>query len=296
MRMPNRKTFPALAVLVGLTLCIPAAVRADGDSRPATEAEKSFYHKVMTALEKACPPGPEGWEETDRTGIDNLEYVGAGSENTPFKVDFTAAWVDAARRAASEEKQVAAGVQVMQAHPTDQTEQALQDDLEKIAAAIGAAAEKGDAAEMQRLQVQAEKVVARMNEINSKRNEALNQAVRAAEAHDVQVEIRMIANVFNEEFYGPFSEQPAFQGFKRVRTEGEQSEHYGWREGTTYIFMGDWKLVREDGGTPYFKALAKPGVPPTKVQTILARVKADPARAEAMIERLDWEALKALMK
>ena len=296
MRKKHARNLLLMWLALSLFFILPSPVKADGEARPANEAEKKFYQKVMTTLEQSCPAGPLGWEEVERTEIEELEYVGVGSEDYPFSLAYGVEWVDSERSAASEESKVQAGLKTWQENQPDKAEQELMQKLEKIAEATGAAANKGDAAAIQRLTAEAEEIAAKLVEINSARDRKLNQAVEQVELHDIKAEIGIIINTFNESFYSPIIEEDSIQGLRMIRTEGEQSEHYGWREGTTSLFMGDWKKMEEDGSEPFFQAEIRPGIPPTKVQTILIRVQAAPDRAMALIEGLDLDKLKSLLK
>jgi hypothetical protein len=80
------------------------------------------------------------------------------------------------------------------------------------------------------------------------------------------------------------------------RTEGEFNANSGWREGATYVFLGKtWKL-KKYGSTLNMDAAAVKGVPSLAVQTIVVRIEADPERAKQILEKIDWEALKKLIK
>jgi hypothetical protein len=113
--------------------------------------------------------------------------------------------------------------------------------------------------------------------------------------HDVKVRIDLQANILNYGIYEQINPAVAIAGGQVYQSPGKFDSNTGWREGSVYVFLGkNWKLSR-DGGT-YMNTTATKGVPHTVVQTILVKVQADPTRAQQIIQKIDWEALKKLIK
>jgi hypothetical protein len=113
--------------------------------------------------------------------------------------------------------------------------------------------------------------------------------------HDVSVRIEIKANVFYTSFNEKASPAAPVAGGQAFRSDSGYSENSGWHEGSTWVFLGkNWKLNKQ-GGT-YVEAAADKTLPSTEVQTILVKIKADPDRAKQIISKMDWEALKKLIK
>ncbi len=282
-----------LCCLLLSLLALPQAAWPDGESRPATQAEKDFHLRVLNTLAKAVPgAGPSGWELVDQTNIAALERVGVDSEEYPFRVDYFIEWQDTARIQESDKRQMDAGSasldQSMASGPTD-----LQKKYDDLVKEFGQAIEKNDMAEAQRLSAQMEEVAAKLNTAYAAQDQQFNEALASVEAHDVKMKVAVHVNDMNRSFYADFTEEPSVQGGLTVRTAAEQTEHYGWKEGETWVLLGPWKRG-QDGSD--FEATPKAGTPHVAVQTIAVKVEADKARADAFIRSIDWAALKGLLK
>lgn len=98
MNQISKKRLTGIWVLSLLTLLILTTfslVLADGDTRPATPAEKELHKTVLQTFAKAVPPGPEGWEKTgDSTEIKDIQYV-PDIKNLPLRVEYRMVWQNA---------------------------------------------------------------------------------------------------------------------------------------------------------------------------------------------------------
>jgi hypothetical protein len=88
-----------IALITVFSLWVPLVPAwAEGESRPASDAEKAFYQRVFKALEAAVPArGPQGWTVVEKTDFERLETVGSGTENEPFWVTYTVVWQNPAQ-------------------------------------------------------------------------------------------------------------------------------------------------------------------------------------------------------
>lgn len=235
-----------LALLALLGLVASVQVLADGDTRLATQSEKDFMRSVLNVLAKATPPGPGGWDLTDKTEVVAEERVTAGAEKYPLRLDYRIAWQDSKRMMEANAK-LAQEVQNLAKKPGGFTEKAVQELNERL------------------------------------------------EPHDVNVKITLTANSLSEGIYEEISPAPSIAGAQVFRSVSKYIKDSGWREGTTYVFLGkNWKLSR-DAGT-YVNATAIRGIPHTAVQTIVVKVQGDPNRIQQILNKIDWEALKRLIK
>ena len=113
--------------------------------------------------------------------------------------------------------------------------------------------------------------------------------------HDVKTTIRIEANLTSLGVYeNSFEAVESIAGGRSFRSAGEFNTSRGWREGTTFVFLGkNWKM--NDSAGKYMETTADPGLPHTAVQTIVVRIDADPARAEQILRQIKWDALKKIM-
>ena len=280
-------------VMLGLGVAFPAAVGADGDSRRATDTERSYYQHVATVLSQALPKGPSGWEKTRETEIRDPEYVVQGNERQPMPVDFDITWEDAQRRDKASAGMVEAGAKVLETHRAEQSTHDLEAELGRLAADLGKAMEKNDMAKVQKLQADLDVLGQKLQARYSAQDQAINAAMQAREARDIKASIRFSVNRFDETFDGPVHPEPPVAGAMTFRMDGYRHPSYGWQEETTYIFMGrGWRL---DQSIPAMIAQPAPGLPHTSVQTLVIRIQADPQRSRQLIQEMDWQRLKALM-
>lgn len=112
--------------------------------------------------------------------------------------------------------------------------------------------------------------------------------------HDVKVRIDISANLSSVGINQKISSAPAIADGLAFRSQGEYRSE--WIEGSTYVFLGkNWKMNTNAGTyvdfTPVTKAIFS-----TAVQNICVKVQADPKRAEQLIPKIDWEALKKMIK
>jgi hypothetical protein len=282
-----------LLLILGLTLS-PVNALADGESRKATKNEKAFYASVMETMIKVIPRGPEGWY-VDQMENSEVDDVSTGSEKYPFQVSFYRSWEDTQRRQkANEEIQTELGkaMTTMMANPETKK---LYKENDRLAAEFGEAFGKNDKAKLERVQKELEVVQGKIQVITSAQDKEIDDIIRTKSPHDVRCRVDIKVNEFAESFYDSISQESPIAGAKVIRTPGEYSKNSGWREGTTYVFLGkNWQLKRNGGS--YMEAKKTIDVPSLVVQTIIVEVQADPHRAAAILEKINWEALKKLMK
>lgn len=294
----------ALVMLMAWAIIIsPAFINADGESRPATEQEKNFYRQVTTTFSKAIPAsGPASWDEVERSVIEELKRVGIAEGATgeqPFMVDYYVAWRDSKRKEAADEKaQQALNAQIQQQQgQSDNAEYSkLEKQYEKLADELGKAAEAGDMDKVSQLQAEMEKIAAKMNQIQSGNDTEQNQLQEKMAPHDVGARIIICANYLYEDFYSPVKQQTSIAGGLVYRTEGEYTSEQGWQEGYTYVFLGkNWRSKR-DGDSVSMEATPIKGLSNLAVQTITVKIQAAPARAKELVNKINWELLKKLIK
>jgi hypothetical protein len=124
--------------------------------------------------------------------------------------------------------------------------------------------------------------------------QVLDQQIRDLTPHDVELKVDLSANVFYQEFVRIPSEQTALEGCPVVRMDHEAHTSQGWHEGTTYVFVGDFRYIQEDN-TASMQADEMPGAASTKVRTVVIRVSGEKKRAMGVIKQINLKAIKALL-
>lgn len=279
-------------------LFLASPVRADVESRPATEAEIVFMNKVHSAFLKAAPKsGPAGWEESERTSDDISDSVAKGVEGYPMRLDYQLKWVDSAKYDAARQKteDFAGG----HAAASTGADPALQLRYEQLAAKIGAAAEKGDMKAIERLQKEMDAVGQKMNKPFEEGERKVNAASKALAPRDAYAKLSLAVNeswlAFRNSSKGPAKQAPiAGNPVYRMNQEKYLDNHAEWVEGTTCVLLGSWKVANHKGEKGVAASHGKK-VPHTLAQSVNVCVQAEPARARALLEQIDWSPLKSLL-
>lgn len=289
--MPRRP----LACLALAALSVSVLARADSNTRPIRSPEKKAYLRVLAAFDKALPKAPAGWTQFERTTVEAPDVMTEGAEEYPIRFDFLAKWQDPAKvkaEAALHEKAISG----MAAKGPDTGSDALFAENEKLANAMGAAAERGDMKEMERLQKKMEANAVKLHAHNAPIDSARDADLAKSEVHDLEVQVSFIGNETEQRFAATeAATEPLLAGLLVYREGDGAMTSYGWEEGTTYVFVGNWKASSEEGETVLSSA-PRAGASYVGVQTIVVRVKAERKRARALLASMDWAALKALLE
>jgi hypothetical protein len=289
-----KKPFFLILVVIMSVMVISSLVFADGETRKATQKEKDFYRMVMGTLIKALPAGPEGWSEEKGQFVE-LELVTPDCEKYPFRVDDGASWTDDTRRqAADEEIQKVLGPKMM-SNTSDPEYKKLTEQNEQLATKLGEAAGKNDKPTLERIQKEMETNTKKLQAILDANDKEFDGIREKMSARDVSIKVSFQVNEFSHALYETVVQEAPVAGGLTYRSQGEWTKDNGWREGTTYVFLGKGWQMKIDGGTSV-ETKAQNGIPSTAVQTIFVSVQADPVRAKQVLEKIDWNALKKLIQ
>jgi hypothetical protein len=289
-----KNTIVSFFTTAAIFFILTSMAYADGEARKATQTERDFYKKVMTAIMGSIPPGPAAWSE-EKGELDELESVGVESEKYPFRIDYHASWTDYTRKDAADQAIQEALMPIMMKAANNPETQKLFKENEKLATQFGEAISKNDQAKTRQLGKEMEILRAKMEVITKAQDKETDDAMEKLSARDVKASINIYVNSLSESFYESIKQDAAVNGCQTFRSEGEWSKNNGWSEGTTYVFMGKGWQFKSDG-SKYVETKAQPGIPSTAVQTIVVRVQADPARAKQILQKIDWKTLNALIR
>ena len=282
-----------LALLMILFSC---CCFADSETRPATEAEKQFFNQAVETCTKAVS-NVTTWEKVDESGNDAEEFarLTVGSENAPLTYHYYIEWADQARidKANAE---ISAVLATQTAGLQQTCEEVDTKQLEVIAEQIAAAANAGNASEVERLNRQAEQIAAENDRIFSESDRAAREAIEKLAARDARVVIRIGIN----QFYQGFDAEPVAgklaDGTSFYRVENSRLYNESWVEGTTYVAFGNnWKSIRDDAG-PSLERPEEPGRLPTDVQTVVIAVEAEQQRALSILNQMNIKSLQDLIR
>lgn len=289
-----KKTLFSILVVVMNVMLISTLVFADGETRKATQKEKDFYRMVMETLIKALPAGPEGWSEEKNQFVE-LELVTPDCEKYPFRVNYGASWSDDTRKQAADEEMQKGLASKMMNNTSNPEYIKLSERNEKLAKELGDAAGKSDKPTVDRLQKEMETNAKKIQDITDAYNKECDGIMEKMSARDVSIKVSIQVNEFSRALYETVVQDAPVAGGLTYRSQGVWTKDNGWREGTTYVFLGKGWQMKTDGGTS-IETKEQKGIPSTTVQTIFVCVQADPARAKQVLEKIDWNALKKLIQ
>ena len=292
MKKDNRSALYLSKCLCFLIVFLSSAicVQADGDSRKATPEEQAYHRRVQDLFAASLNGNPvEGWETTRQTKMKDLETVGEGSEVWPMKVEYHLEWTDVVRQRQAQE---AAMTKISEVAAGSAISDGQMEEYEQLAAKIAEAAASGNIAAIQALQEEMEHKAALMNQKFEAMDEQVASINRAESPTDTYVHLRLFANRLYQDI-DPKAERITVAGQPAFRTEGYYSSSGTWNEGSTMVFLGG-RWFPPPGESAYQFANEE-GAPQTKLQTIVVWLEADPERAAAIFEMIDWRALQGAL-
>jgi hypothetical protein len=123
--------------------------------------------------------------------------------------------------------------------------------------------------------------------------EGVDELQKKLEPRDVKARIDVLTNISSQGIYEKVSPAPAIAGGLAYQSQGEYKS--GWREGSTYVFLGSGWKMGTSGGTYINFMPGKKASGSTVVQNLVVKIQADPKRAAQIIQKIDWAALNALL-
>lgn len=211
-----------------------------------------------------------------------------------MRVEFHIHWQDDQRITAFNNQVNEKLPALAEAMTPDKNEQKRQHRYEALAEKMGKAIEQNNMAEAMKLQKEMERLAATINAAAEKKNAAFDAQIRSMEPEDVKLKVYLTANEFHEGFMAVPAGQSLMEGFPLVRVDNQGHTGTGWHEGSSYVFLGNWRYVSDDNYTA-MEADQVSGQPHTRVQTITVRVEGEKQRAQTFLSRIDWKALNALL-
>lgn len=276
------------AALVALTLFpLGTAIFADGDTRVASPAEKACACKTLGILCGAIPPPAAGWSVVRRGDATPPSYL-AGTRPVPMNLVCEQEWQDKGKIHAAQSASMTAMANVKPDQSAEAAAAAALKRFEQVMAAVTAAAQKNDQAELKRLQPEMDAASKAYQSAMLAQNKGMMDAVAKAKTTDSDAKIRMEANA-SYEFLEVSAQETVAPGITGYRVAGRSDE-----EGTTWVFLGPWQITKDRSSTRFqIRPLQGPSC---AVVSVLLRVDASQPRALAILRKVDWTALKTLIK
>lgn len=284
-----KKSIPV--IFAGFLMSI-SILFADGDSRPATQAEKDFTINVLRTLESSIPAIPSGWTLEEKSEIRAPETVTAGTEKYQVQAEYRQSWQHPAKleEARIREEQMIAEMAVSMQQDQKGLEE-TSNRMNALAEEFGKAIEKNDAAEVARIQAEMEALGQQLNAVGdaqSKEIEARQQEIKPKDAR-VRFMFRVNATHFDISRYTRDADLAGLQVYRQESDDPNASI-----EGEFVVFTGNFAPKKYEFET-WMELATDPSAPSTAVQSIVLTVEGDKAHTRQLLESMDWTALKALL-
>lgn len=282
----------ALTILLGILVSI-STVRADGDSRPATQAEKDFTINVLRTLENSIPAVPSGWAVEEKSEIKAPETVTAGTEKYQVQAEYRQSWQHPAKleEARIREEQMIAEMAVSM----QQDQKGLEETssrMNALAEEFGKAIEKNDAAEVARIQAEMEALGQQLNAVGDAQNKELEARQQEIKPKDARVRFMFCVNATHFDI-SRYTRDADVVGLPVYRRESDDPN--ASIEGEFVVFAGNFAPKKYEFET-WMELATDPAAPSTAVQSIVLSVEGDRTHTRQLLESMDWTALKALLK
>ncbi len=260
---------------------------ADGDTRPATAGELACAGKTMGVLCAAIPVPPSGWAVTKRGDTQPPHFL-SGTKPRPMELVCEQTWEDRGRKQKAQQDAMTAMANIKPDKGAEANTAAAQKRFNDVMARLTAASQKGDQAEIKRLQTEMQAASKAYQDATMSQNKGLMDAMSKGKATDADVQIRVEVNA-RYEYLDVVGQETVAPGLTGYRVKGLSSD-----QGATWVFLGPWQISK-DGTSTRFQLPQLSG-PSCSVATVRVRVEAEQARAKTILEKVDWAALKALIK
>ena len=277
----------ARMVLVALATIVCLSALADGDTRPATSSEMAWAKKTLAVLSSAIGQPPASWVVSGRSDAEPPHFL-SGSAPRPMELVCEQRWEDRARKQRAQTDAMTAMADVKPDKAAEANAAAAEKRFQSVMAAVTAAAQKNDQAELKRLQPEMDAASKAYQAAMMAQNKGMLDAAAKGQATDADAKVRVETNSRYEylQVAGQVAVGPGITGY-HVKGSGDNL-------GTTWVFLGPWQISK-DGSSTRFQLPQLTG-PSCSVVTVKVQVEADQARAKGILEKVDWAALKALIK
>ena len=267
-------------------------LRADAECfrgyRDTTADERAAMTAVLQNALRALPPAPEGWVLVSDDSLYVRPSVCRDDEAEPWSVQFSRDYqriddLDERNKILDE-----AGAKMKASMQAKQPRiDAVMARVQALSAAAVAAAEKGDFAKVDALNIELEQATAEMEQIMAEGGtfEQLDAANEEA-SRDRSLRIAVVVNPSHESLGA---------GAERMSVPPSAEQAYRWRETrgdvtdeTALLLFGRWQSTG-DAMAP----VSRPNAAPTAAQAISVRITADETRMQSVLDAIDFEALAA---
>jgi hypothetical protein len=222
-----------------------------------------------------------------RSDANPPSYV-AGTRPVPMNLVCEQEWQDKGKIQAAQSASMTAMANVKPDKSAEAAAAAAQKKFEQVMAAVTAAAQKNDQAELKRLQPEMDAASKAYQAAMMAQNKGMMDAVAKAKTTDSDAKIRVEANG-GYEFLEVSAQETVAPGIVAYRVAGRSEE-----EGATWVFLGPWQITKDRSSTR-FQIRPLQGLP-CAVVSVVVRVDAAQPRATAILQKVNWNALQALMK
>jgi hypothetical protein len=284
--MRTRALWMTMAVVAGVALA-GAAVFADGDTRPATPGEIACAGKTLGVLCGAVPPPPSGWTVAHKSDPQPPRFL-SGTTPKPMELVCEQSWENRGKKQQAQMDAMTAMSNVKPDKAAEANAEAAEKRFNDVMAKLTAASQKGDQAAMQKLQGEMQAASKAYQDAMMAKSKPMLDAAAKGQASDTDAKVRIEVNA-RYEYLQVTGQGPVGPGLTGYRVKGSGND-----PGTTWVFLGPWQISK-DGSSTRFQVPPMVG-PSCKVVTVRVAVQAEQARAQAILDQVNWAALQGLLR
>jgi hypothetical protein len=260
--------------------------------RPQTPVEAAWSARILATVRPSLPPIPKGFELATQVEPDPT-FIDREIRNEPWAREFLIVTWDRKRAEAHIKSQVVPddkAAQAAQQAAMDKANADLQPKMDALVKRLQAAAARNDAAEVERIQSQMERLGAEVAKTAGQIDGMLPKAT-ASRAKDVRFSIRIAINERRalQKGHKPAGKVGGSTVYVRDILPDEPIEE----ESEAVVMLGAWD---SDPDSKTMTARWNAPLPHTVAQNIVVEVRGDPARAQAYLKAIRWEKLRSLLK
>jgi hypothetical protein len=259
---------------------------ADSKTRKATPDQVNLYREVKKVITGSITAGPEGWKESEDNFPEPDENYPNG--DFPYQFIYKVEWNDNARQDAAKDAIQKALIEY--GTKSKREREKLVEKSDKLSKEIAKAAVNKDYKAIEKLNLEGEELTKKSQELTN----GQNNIIQKMSPHDVRVTVIFWINSFWFTKYG-LQDEPV-SGNQAFREKGKYFEESGWNEGITYVLIGKKWKVKSSGVGKSFDVTGESSVSYNTVQSVMVSVQADPQRTRSILAKIDWNALKRLIK
>lgn len=275
-------------------------VRADGDGpeRPLTPAEKAYFNKILSAIDRALPRPPANWVTNEKPSTNPPKTVPEKSEKGPFKARYKGQWFDQSQKQRQAQKLQEYAVKSLpkegDIEAMQKEQDVLREEQQKVMEELVKASQENDKAALQRAQEKFQALQKKSRQASSTLFAPNEQVLKDFPISDACLQVEVTVNHTS---VGLKKAVPLrLTGVPRAfmcddGDPGRKDCPYG----KAVVFLGAWDNGQAEGEYTYFRSNWREGIPHPSAKNMIIEIRASEQRAREYLRAVKWDSLNVLL-